>query len=280
MAEETLIGLAAGAFLVSAYFDIFAKKKEYEPISRLSLIGISAPAMVIGLIILVAELGRPERAPNAALNAMVLGTSVMSLTTPIVGIFTGIVVLAALLSFKPSAAPRGFKTWLQIVGIVFAIPSAMQAGLILQAATQRHFWESPVFPYIYLITGVLAGIGTIGLLMLKRGLANFKQQAISLATYGGVLLLILVFAIAVHVVAVYPDAPVEVWAMIAGTYPFFAPTFYIGVVILGILMPGLYALRVVRTGSIDEKQAKIFFVLLIVGAIAIRINFLYVGQAI
>jgi len=280
VAEQTLVGLAAGAFLVSAYFDIFVKRKEYEPISRASLVGISAPAMVIAMIVLVAELGRPERAPNAALNTMVLGTSVMSLTVPFLGIFTGIAVLTALLSLKPSTGTRGLKRWLQIIGIIFAVPSGMQAGLLLQAATQRHFWESPIFPYIYLISGVLAGMGAVGLLMLRRGSTEFKRELTMLTTYGGFLILILIIAIASHIAMVYQDASFEVGRLMAGAFPLYAPIFYVGVLVLGIVVPGLYALKAVRTGSIDARSAKIFFALLIIGAIAIRVNFLYVGQAI
>lgn len=279
VAAQTLSGIAAGAFLVSGALYLFGKKKEYEPIAKTTVLAISAPFSVAALIFLTIDLGRPERAANAMLNVTQLGgTSIMSLSVFLLGAFAAIEVVAALTWLIQVS--QAIRRYVEIVGLVFAVPAGLQAGLLLQAATQRHFWESPVFPYLYLVTAVLSGIGAVGIIMMRKGFGSYRDSLHFMVSVSPLLIALLAVALVAHVGLVVSDAAVEVTALVAGAYPLFAPTFYVGVLFLGMVLPGFYGYQALKSGSITETAARNIFILLIIGNLALRINFLWVGQAI
>lgn len=276
VAEQILLGTAAGSFIVSALLDLFGKG-QYTAYSRRGF-SVAALASILGLIVLVAELGRPERAPNAILNLLTLGTSVMSATTPIISAFVGGSVIMFLLSLKPTGL-RPLRLFFEVAGIVVAIPTAMQAGLLIQAATFRNFWFTPVFPYLYLVSALLSGIGVVGLFLVRKGYTEMSSTVFSLMSYALLLIILQSAVLFAHFFTV--EAPIEVATILSNPFPLYAPMFYVGTILIGMLLPGGVSLTSLRGGATPSKtSAAVVFAFLIVGALAMRIAFLFSGQVV
>lgn len=276
VAEQILLGTAAGSFIVSALLDIYGKG-QYAAYSKRGF-AVSVVASILGLVTLVAELGRPERAPNVILNLLTIGGSVMSATVPIISAFVGASVIALILSVKPQGL-RSLRLFFEVAGIVVAIPTGMQAGLLIQAVTQRTFWFTPVFPYLYLISALLAGIGVVGLFFVRKGYGELSGPIFSLMSYALLLIILEGAAMFAHFFLV--DAPVEVATILTNPFPLYAPMFYVGTILIGMLLPGGMTFTSLRGGAAPSKTAAgLVFAFLIIGALAMRVAFLFVGQVI
>jgi formate-dependent nitrite reductase membrane component NrfD len=272
VAEQFLFGLAGGGIVVAAALSLWGRREEYRPTIRYTYV-TSAIAGIIGLAILVFELGRPERAPNAILNLLRLGTSVMSWTVPLLGSFVAVAVVGGGLELFLPGVFRRVGRPLEALMLVLAVGAGLQAGLLLQASTFRAFWQSPVFPYIYLITGILGGIGLVGLL-LARNMGSFGDVVHALISYGLALTILHGLAIASHVALAWNLF--ETRALLT-TLQLGLP-FYLGTVLLGIVAPGLLSARVVWSGAVSRGTATTIFTLYILGLLVSRVVYLFAGQ--
>ena len=274
--EEYVFGLAAGLAILGVLLSL----RNYQRFASLirPLITGSTLLAIIGMVTLVVELGRPERAANAIINLLVLGTSVMSRTVPVLVVFTAAAVIATIFWIKPTSLVR-VRRFFEIVLLLSAFPAGLQAGILLMAASKRLLWQTPVLPYLYLFTGILAAIGVLGLMIIRntRLYEEFTDLLIDLNTYTVILLVVSGFATIAHLVLV--ESPAAVLNLLTNPFPLAAPTFYIGYLIVGLGLPATHSYIAFSAKTPLSRNILLrLFISLIVGALALRISILYAGQ--
>ena len=276
LVEEVFFGLAAGLFIIAALLSL-RNQANNTMIIRFGYIG-AAVLSILGLVTLVAELGRPERAAYAINNLLILGTSVMSRTVPILLAFTVLSVITSLFWTMPSKAVKVRRVF-EVLGLASAFPAGMQAGILLMAASKRPLWNTPILPYLYLFTGILAAIGLYGIVLSRTRTSYEKNLSLlsSMTYYSMFLIIVSALATVVHLVAV--EVPEAVLTLFANPFPLAAPTFLIGYILVGLVFPAAHAyLAYTAKEPLSRNIMLRFYISLIIGAVALRASFLYAGQ--
>ncbi|MEM1952596.1 MAG: NrfD/PsrC family molybdoenzyme membrane anchor subunit [Candidatus Caldarchaeum sp.] len=274
--EEYVFGLAAGLAIIGVLLSL-RNWQRFSSLIRAS-ITISAVLAVVGMITLVVELGRPERAAYAIVNLLVLGTSVMSRTVPVLTVFTLAAVVTAIFWVKPAAVVK-VRRFFEIILLLSAFPTGLQAGILLMAASKRLLWQTPILPYLYLFTGILAAIGIVGLMIIrnKQLYEEFTDLLVDMNTYTVLLLTVSGLATIAHLVFV--ESPVAVMNLLANPFPLAAPMFYIGYILVGLGLPATHSyIAFAAKTPLSRNILLRLYVSLIVGALALRISMLYAGQ--
>ena len=148
-------GVAGGAYTIAAINSFMG-----DGLGLSTTVGlwISFPAILIGTLFLIADLGSPIR---AFLAGMKPGTSWIARGTWIIFIFMVLSFLhLVLLQFTNVAASAGGKTVIDIisiVGIVFAIGTMAYTGILLSASKGIPFWRSGVVPLVFVVSATVTG---------------------------------------------------------------------------------------------------------------------------
>jgi formate-dependent nitrite reductase membrane component NrfD len=173
VADVFLGGIGAGLLLVS-----FLAEQTYG-VTRLTSAGsIIGPSLVIvGILFLLLELGKPTNSPRAFIN---FGTSWMSRG---VILQPALIVFGLLYALLPLGI-EGFKTTVPgiIIGALAALLALLVAlyhGLLFSQARDIDLWNNPLLPMLYFISA-LAG-GTAILMLLSPFLAATASQLRMLA---------------------------------------------------------------------------------------------------
>jgi formate-dependent nitrite reductase membrane component NrfD len=119
---------------------------------------IAFPALLIGSIFLIADLGSPGR---AFLAGMKPGTSWIARGTWIISVFMVLSFLHLVLrQFTEVGATEGGGTIIDVIavaGIVFAIGTMAYTGILLSASKGIPFWRSGVVPVVFVISALVTG---------------------------------------------------------------------------------------------------------------------------
>ncbi|MCP4583109.1 MAG: polysulfide reductase NrfD [candidate division Zixibacteria bacterium] len=148
-------GVGGGAYTIAAINSFMG-----DGLGLSTTIGvwISFPALLIGSMFLIADLGSPFR---AVLAGMKPGTSWIARGTWIISIFMVLSFLhLVLLQFTDVAASAGGKTMIDIislVGAVFAIGTMAYTGILLGASKGIPFWRSGVVPLVFVVSATVTG---------------------------------------------------------------------------------------------------------------------------
>lgn len=276
LVEEFLFGLAAGLAIIGVLLSL-RNWQRFSSIIKTSVFS-SAVLAILGMVTLVVELGRPERAANAIVNLLVLGTSVMSRTVPVLMVFTGAAVVTSLFWLKPAAGVK-IRRIFEVILLLSAFPAGLQAGILLMAASKRLLWQTPVLPYLYLFTGILSAIGVVGLLLIrdKKVYEEFSDLLFDLNTYTMVLLVLTGLATIGHFVLV--ESIGAVLTLLTNPFPLAAPMFYLGYLIVGLGLPATHSYIAFAAKTPLSRNILIrLYISLIIGAVALRASMLYAGQ--
>ncbi len=282
-------GMAGGAYMVASLADLFGKGK-YKVLSK-SGTYISLISILVGLVLLVLDLGRFDVDPLGALNAYInFPTSIMSVGTWIV---TGFMVVSLITSvlwfFQGSGLVRKI---LEIAGLVLGCSTAAYTGLLLSFARGRPFWASPYLPVTFIVSGTLTGL-VLALLMIPiiawfmpRFFEDFKElfknrekfTEILIAGQRYILTLIVVELILV-IIELGTGHGGSLLAIGSLSVPFFA------YIVLGLLIPlgiAYYTQRVeyVVKYSVLVPTSLGSFVLVLIGGFLLRYVILFGGQLI
>jgi formate-dependent nitrite reductase membrane component NrfD len=133
----------------------------------------------MGLLFLILELGRPERALLVFTN---IGSSVMSWGSIIISIFS--IITMAYLSFWIGVFP--WSRWARVrrliaeIGLVFAFATMAYTGFLLSAAG-RPIWQALMTPLVFTLGGLSAGLAIV----LAGAVAAQMRQPVELGTGRG-----------------------------------------------------------------------------------------------
>mgnify|MGYP000616266273 CR=1 FL=1 len=150
-------GLGVGAFLLSVWVGRFDDRERYSQIVKVGAF-VAPIAVIVGLLFLLSELGRPERFITTLFR--VNPTSVMSWGVFLQGGFVVIALLYALKVRKLSENPSSGAA-VKVLGTVLALAVGLYHGLLLSSNVARPLWRDGVFPLIMLLSSLLAGIAFV-----------------------------------------------------------------------------------------------------------------------
>lgn len=283
-------GMAGGAYMVASMADLFGKGK-YKVLSK-SGTYISLVSMIVGLVLLVLDLGRFSVDPLGALNAYInFPTSIMSVGTWIITAFIVISLITSILwFFQGSGLIRKIS---EIAGLILGCSTAAYTGLLLAFARGRPFWASPFLPMTFIISGTLTGLVMALLLipiiawLMPRFFEDFKalfqrredyanmlretERHITFLSIVEIMLIILFIGTTQGGVFLLTNANISI-------------IFYV-YLILGLLIPLGIGYYIGRSEKTRNEMAVIYFshgsyVLTLLGGFLLRYVILYGGQLI
>jgi polysulfide reductase chain C len=233
-----LAGVGAGAYLISAVGQFVDAR--VRPLSNVGVL-VGPPLVAIGCLLLLLDLGRPERFLFAYLQPF---SSMIALGTWILSVFLVVgFVQIALLVLPPLKGKASGGLWraLWAIGSVTAIGTAVYTGVLLGVVKVIPFWNTPVLPLLFLVSATSTGAGAVFLAApLYRAIFGGKEaeeavHSVSRLDLGLVVaeLVVLFFYLAI-MAATGPAAAASVALLTSGGY---ALAFWLGVVVVGLLLP-------------------------------------------
>jgi Ni/Fe-hydrogenase subunit HybB-like protein len=158
--------LVGGAFIVSALYSVFNKKK-YQPVAKISLI-LSFAIFLVTPLLLILDLNQPTRAMTVMTRWH--STSPMSIFVWVLPLFGIILISVGLLSFMKENEGYGwiFRSMdgkvikiLAGIGIPAAVLFATYEGLMLASTGARELWSTPLIPISWMLIAVSSGISLV-----------------------------------------------------------------------------------------------------------------------
>jgi formate-dependent nitrite reductase membrane component NrfD len=163
-------GVGAGAYVIAALNGLLG-----GDVGTATTIGlwIGFPAVLVGTVFLIADLGTPTRAILAGMKPQ---TSWIARGTWIISIFLVLsffhLVLARLTSLGESAGGQMLINVIASLGILFAVGTAAYTGILLSASKGIPFWRSGAVPVVFVISALVTGHFAImlGMILFVDGL--------------------------------------------------------------------------------------------------------------
>jgi formate-dependent nitrite reductase membrane component NrfD len=234
---------------------------------------ISFPALLIGTLFLMADLGAPGK---AVLAGMKPGTSWIARGVWIISIFMVLsflhLILLKFTSFGATESGSNIINIISILGVIFAIGTMAYTGILLGASKGIPFWRSGIVPVIFIISAVVTGHFAIML-----GVAFFGDSAdvgslSTMALEAAALVVLEVLAILFFLQAAFrqPDPRESAERILRKRM------FVIGYFILGLAAP-LVLMIIVNGSPVDGDS---FLALTAIGAVLGLIGGLILRQAV
>lgn len=197
-------GVGAGAYTIAAINGFLGKSAELSTTVGLA---IGFPALLVGSLFLLADLGTPK---NAVLAGMRPGSSWIARGFWIISVFMVLALLHSALhlftDLGNSAGGRAALAALALAGVVFAVATMAYTGILLGASKGIPFWRSGVVPVIFVISALVTGHFTIMIGMIVFGDGATVPAALRImAAEAAALVALEVLAILFFLQAAYRD---------------------------------------------------------------------------
>jgi len=250
-------GLGGGLYLVSLFFNSLWGML----IGWLIVAGIKGGAHLIFL-------GRPLRAWRIVFRP---GSSWLSRGILFVLTFAlfGAIQMALTRWAPGSAAEIVFKV---LAGAV-ALAVATYTGFVLNSVKAVPFWNSRLLPVLFILCGILCGFGLSVVIALNGGGINLETAE----TGARWLLIINAFLIAIYLWMAANREATGKKSVLEQIHGHLAPFFWIGIVILGIVVPLGVALISHLTGNVSASLILTGVVCEIIGGLTLRYCVLKAG---
>jgi len=274
-------GLAAGVLFFAALFYLLGKENEYRAAVR--RVPFVAPiALIIGLAALFYDLN--HKAFFWRLYTTVRLESPMSWGAWTLAVITAVSVIWCALHIR-EFFPRWdwkyqwlkdletffnkYKKVLAWVMLIYAIVTGVYTGILLSAFNARPLWNTSVLGPLFLASGLSAGAAAIVLASKDR------KERLAFSKIDLIILGVELFLIVHMFMGFLASTQVQIDAaqlFLGGQYTM---VFWIFVVIIGIILPGILDLMELRGQHIP---AVIPGVLVIFGSLMFRFVFVFAGQ--
>jgi formate-dependent nitrite reductase membrane component NrfD len=176
-------GMGAGAYAVAAINTFMGKGLEASTTVGLWL---GFPALAVGSLLLLADLGSPWRAILAGARPR---TSWMARGFWVISLFMIVALIHVLfVTFGDRETEAGgLETALAAVGLLLAVLTMAYTGLLLGASKGIPFWRTGVVPMVFVISGlvtghfaVLVGVAVFYAGMLDKAVTVMSLEAVAL----------------------------------------------------------------------------------------------------
>lgn len=258
-------GLGAGAFLTAAFFEMrgWRAKGRFCP-TCLTGAMISGPAVAIGSLLLILDLGAGKSQPWRIIylftnfqSVMTWGIWILLFFIPIAllyGFMELVEVSPYLRGFLTAQLPgflprlRSFRPWVLRLGCVLALATAIYTGVLISALGPAiPLWSQPllplqsipVIPFLFLVSAISTGLAlTFDLVgSLSRPEIHNEIQAMPLIHIIIVVLEnVLIGLLLISALSSGGEAAKSAQMIISGPL---SVIFWIGIVLLGLVFPGL-----------------------------------------
>jgi protein NrfD len=274
-------GMAAGILCFAALYFIRGKEKEYHTAVRITPF-LAPVLLVIGLICLFLDLRHKlyfwQLYTNIKLQSpMSWGAWTLMVVTPVSFIWCALHMrdifpkwnwkykwLIALETFF-----NKYKKALAWVMLIYGLILGIYTGILLSAFNARPLWNTSILGPLFLASGLSAGAAAT--LMISKNSAERKQFAIIDLVIIGIELFLIIHMFMGYLAST--KVQIEAAKMFLGGE--YTVTFWIFVVILGMLIPALLEILELRKLHIP---ALIPPILVIFGSLALRFVIVYAGQ--
>ena len=248
-------GMGAGAGVISAFVLLRGEGNNNRygghsfSIARIGAI-LSLPMVGIGTGFLILELGSFE-VGNYFRFLMLFTTinlSPMSIGSWLLLVFMAVNAYYAFTFLKSDAtsgdANDGARRTMAILMIPLGICVAVYTGVLLGAVPSRPFWNSPILPMLFLFSALSTGVAGI---MITRALLNNesegKEAEYRLAASDFSLIMFEMLSLFLFVLFAFLMVGSSQDAILAIFSGGLASAFWIGVVVIGLLLPALLEAR-------------------------------------
>ncbi|HEX9075942.1 MAG TPA: NrfD/PsrC family molybdoenzyme membrane anchor subunit [Anaerolineae bacterium] len=279
-----LAGVGAGAYLVGVGASTLGTK--YQPLVRPGIL-LGAPLVAIGSGLLLLDLGNPIRFYLGFLRPQ---SSMISVGILIITVFIllGLLHIAALLWPSRVKLSARALAWLGGVNAVFALATAIYTGLLLGVVKAVPFWNTPMLPLLFLVSALSTGAGAILLALAVWRLIRpvSQEQAEQLVESEHLLSRVDIPLIAVELLVLFfllflmgggPSMAAEsARYLVTGG---FAVAFWVGLVVVGLLVPAVLEAWSLRGGQALNVGA-LAGVCLLIGGIVLRYAVLSAGASV
>ena len=224
-----LAGASAGAFLTSAFVEV-----KYPESVKMRVAGrIIAPIFLgIGLVMLMLDAEAGLHNPLRFFWLIANPGSVMTLGVYFICVFMPVALVSALLEVLKKPVPK----WLTWIGIVFAFAVAAYTGFLLGVVKAYPLWNNAILPILFVVSALSAGLAATSLVGLVTDRERFEHMWLIKKSHVilSAIEMVVLFTMLVIVSAGSFEGAASVNSLIAGQY---APAFWGGIVILGLVAP-------------------------------------------
>lgn len=278
-----LAGVSGGAFLTAALTDMYSNDHNIRIIRTGAYI---APiSIIIGLVLLVFDLGRPLHFWKLLINVnagsvMSIGVFIISIFSGLAAVYGGIVWLASnsgkritkgvhAAADEIAATGKGIQSLrkpVAILGSLFAVGTATYTGFLLSAVTTNGLWHVPFLgiqavpflPILFLVSAMSAGLAATLIGAGKSEITIYKKIDLVFIVLELILLAIL-----------YASIKSVFFSGTMGTI------FWLGVVAIGLVVPfflTVYSLAKHKSVVVPVSA------MIVVGGLCLRFFVVYSGQ--
>lgn len=226
-----LAGASAGAFLTSAFVEA-----KYPESVKMRVAGrIIAPVFVgIGLLMLMLDAEAGLMNPLRFFWLISNPGSVMTLGVYFICVYMPVTLVVALLEILKKRVPK----WLTWIGIVFAFAVAAYTGFLLGVVKAYPLWNNAILPILFVVSALSAGLAATSLVGLIVDRERFEQMWLIKKSHVilSAIEMVVLFTMLIIVAAGSFEGAASVQSLVAGQY---APAFWGGIVLLGLVAPFL-----------------------------------------
>ena len=226
-----LAGASAGAFLTSAFVEA-----KYPESVKMRVAGrIIAPIFVgIGLLMLMLDAEAGLHNPLRFFWLISNPGSVMTLGVYFICVYMPVALAVAVLEILKKRVPK----WLTWIGIVAAFAVAAYTGFLLGVVKAYPLWNNAILPILFVVSALSAGLAATSLVGLIVDRERFEQMWLikkSHVILSAVEMVVLATMLIIVSAGSFEGAA-SVYSLVAGQY---APAFWGGIVLLGLVAPFL-----------------------------------------
>lgn len=260
-------GIGGGAYTIAAINGFLGESAELS--TRVGL-WIGFPALLIGSLFLIADLGSPTR---AVLAGMKPGTSWIARGFWIISAFMVLALLHLVLHLAGVTQGALIDT-ISVLGIVCAVGTMAYTGILLGASKGIPFWRTGVVPVVFVVSALVTGHFTIMLgVTLFGDTAAVGSSLRTMALEAAVLVALEVLVILFFLQAAFklPDPRESAERILRRR------SFVVGYFVLGLAVPLLLMLFVYRASAISLTMVALGAILGLVGGLILRQSVLVCG---
>ena len=226
-----LAGASAGAFLTSTFVEA-----KYPESVKMRVAGrIIAPIFVgIGLLMLMLDAEAGLHNPLRFFWLISNPGSVMTLGVYFICVYMPVALAVAVLEILKKRVPK----WLTWIGIVAAFAVAAYTGFLLGVVKAYPLWNNAILPILFVVSALSAGLAATSLVGLIVDRERFEQMWLikkSHVILSAVEMVVLATMLIIVSAGSFEGAA-SVYSLVAGQY---APAFWGGIVLLGLVAPFL-----------------------------------------
>jgi len=265
-------GVGAGAILSAVLADFYNREKYINYIKAASLIGM--PAVSIGCLFLLIDLGQGLTKPWLLIYLFANPTSAIMWGTLILSLFIGVSTLYGAYNFNIIKFGGGFIVKAAL--IFLCLGTAGYTGILLGLLKAIPFWHQTGIPILFIVSAVSTGISSA--VVLKELLFRGSEEIHTIERGHYYLLLIeLIIIVGMIIVALngVPEMAASMKLLLAGHYAFH---FWFIFMFLGLVLPIiLYTFQEAKKLHLKGNFLVIVELLVLLGGFYLRYLVIHAG---